>query len=475
MDLDHEHCVPYPIPDSDYLAGARRSIQENIKTRFLRISVKSLQNDKEFEASHEKSFGLDNPHKYIKDPNAPPDKGKFVLVTIFLFGLVHVLPFAFFMTANEYWMYKFRNVSSESTDANDRTTMQKYFSSLTFLIITTPGLVCTFLAALVGHKIKPETRIFSVLSIHSAIFIFQSIFANINTDEWQGIFFGISLGSALIMSCALSFGSSGSMGLISKLPPNYMKAQLLGEGVAHVFSAALRLLTIFISPSATGSALLYFITGSCLMIGMTIVLFCATKTEFFRYHTRSAKDDTKQQMKNYGDIKDVTMKIWPLLFPTLIDLLIPVGSITALVVSEYYGTDSVWGNTYFVTVCTFLIPALCSLLGRAIFNGFDLDLPVLVIYLLSILRAGTIGILFFFTNAKPRHHLPVLLTHDWEYALLIGLKFFSDGFLMNLTSIKIMKAVPPDRIELAMMISMFCFGGYATLTSPLGVAAVSVL
>ncbi|CAH1126803.1 unnamed protein product [Ceutorhynchus assimilis] len=475
MDLDHEHSVPYPIPDADYLAGVRRSIQENVKTRFQRFSLKSIQSIKEFEASHKKGFGLDNPHKYIEDPNAPPDKGKFVLITVFLFGLVQILPFAFFMTANEYWMYKFRNVSSESTDANDRTDMQKYFSSFTMLTITTPGLVCTFLAAVAGHKIKAELRIFSVLIVHSSILIFQSIFANINTDEWQRIFFGISLGSSFVMSCAMSLGGSGAMGLISKLPHKYMKAKLTGEGVSQVFSAVLRLLTIYIAPSATSSALLYFITGSCLMVGMTIVLFCATKTEFFRYFTRNAKAETKQQIRNYNDIKDVTLKIWPLLFLPLFDMIIPVGSITALVVSEYYGTDSVWGQTYFITVCTFLIPAICGLLGRAIFNGFDIELPLPLIYLVSISRAAILGSLLFFTNAKPRHHLPVLLSHDWEYSLLTGLKALSDGFMMNLTSIKTMRSVPPDRIELAMMISMFCFGGYAALTSPLGVVAVSLL
>lgn len=83
----------------------------------------------------------------------------------------------------------------------------------------------------------------------------------------------------------MSLGGSGAMGLISKLPPIYMKAHLVGEGVAGVFSSVLRLLTIVISPSTSDAAFLYFGTGSALMMFATIMFFFATKTHFFRFNT----------------------------------------------------------------------------------------------------------------------------------------------------------------------------------------------
>ncbi|ERL94980.1 hypothetical protein D910_12252 [Dendroctonus ponderosae] len=274
---------------------------------------------------------------------------------------------------------------------------------------------------------------------------------------------------------AMSLGGSGAMGLISKLPPIYMKAHLVGEGVAGVFSSLLRLLTIIISPSTSGAAFLYFGTGSALMIFTTIIFLFATKTKFFRYYTEGTKDEAKESLRNHKDIIDVLKIIWPLIILPLFGMLIPTTSIINLVVSQYNGTDNIWGDKYFVTICSYLVPALAGLFGRGLFNYLDIDLSVPLLYLFTITKDGLSGSLICLSNAKPRHNLTVIVNKDWEYALLTGAQAMSSGFFINLFMMKILRSVPPNRIELAMMITMFFLSLFSAITSPLGVLVVSLL
>ncbi|XP_050300000.1 equilibrative nucleoside transporter 3-like [Anthonomus grandis grandis] len=490
MDLDVEHTFPLPMPSKEYLVAARRSLQHDFlpyprlskqRKGSLHINLDYYCEKKpteDFQPCKEppsSPVGVFQNGKYIKDPNAPKDKNHFVLITIALFGLVHMLPFLFFMTANEYWMYKFRNVTHESSDANDRTYLQRYFSSLNSVTITTPGVICNFIAGIAGHKILATTRIFCVLAVHSTVLTLQAVFVMVNTDTWQVGFFVFVLLCQLMMSCAMSLGGSGSMGLVAKLPPLYLKAKLLGEGGAGVFSAVLRLASIMVTPSTEGAALMYFGIGSVLMIINMIVFYFATKTKFFRYYTQSAEEDVKENLRNFSDFLEVFKIIWPLILLNLFGMLVPISSLTNLVVSEYYGTSSIWGTKYFVTICTYLIPAITGLCGRALFNGMDYDMSLPVLYLLSLSKEIIFGVLFFLTNAKPRYHLPVIINRDWEYGILTGAQSFLSGFFMNLNMVKSMRMVPPNRIELGMMVTMFFMSVFAAATSPLGVLAVSLL
>ncbi|KAH1028264.1 hypothetical protein HUJ05_001638 [Dendroctonus ponderosae] len=453
MESDVGHTIPAPGA-AEYLAAARVSLTYRDKLASLDGTIQNKPTDSE---KGNVSMGLQK-GKFVKNPNAPDDRFYFILITISLFSLVQMLPFLFFSTANEYWMYKFRNTTLDSKDANDRTTMQRYFSSLTTLTITTPGVICSFLAAIGGHKIKATTRVSCVLTVFSTVLVTQAIFVTINTD-----------------TCAMSLGGSGAMGLISKLPPIYMKAHLVGEGVAGVFSSLLRLLTIIISPSTSGAAFLYFGTGSALMIFTTIIFLFATKTKFFRYYTEGTKDEAKESLRNHKDIIDVLKIIWPLIILPLFGMLIPTTSIINLVVSQYNGTDNIWGDKYFVTICSYLVPALAGLFGRGLFNYLDIDLSVPLLYLFTITKDGLSGSLICLSNAKPRHNLTVIVNKDWEYALLTGAQAMSSGFFINLFMMKILRSVPPNRIELAMMITMFFLSLFSAITSPLGVLVVSLL
>ncbi|XP_074031885.1 uncharacterized protein [Leptinotarsa decemlineata] len=95
----------------------------------------------------------------------PPDTFLLVHLLFLLLGIMHLLPTTFFVTANDYWMYKFRSISSNNT--NDRSDLQSNFASGSNIASTVPSVVCMVLATVFGYKMKLRTRIYKNSSFYN--------------------------------------------------------------------------------------------------------------------------------------------------------------------------------------------------------------------------------------------------------------------------------------------------------------------
>ncbi|KAF7272144.1 hypothetical protein GWI33_015051 [Rhynchophorus ferrugineus] len=320
------------------------------------------------------------------------------------------------------------------------------------------------------------TRIIFTLAFHTLLFSIEAIFVNVNTDNWQQLFFIITMIVLIMVMSTISFGAAGQFGLFSKLPPMYINAYLVGEGFAGMFNAVMRLISIVISPSPTGSAMIYFCTGSALMFISTILTVIAGKTGFFRYYNNSSSEDKKEKIRDRKELFGVVKHLRHMLLLNALFILAPLASIYNLVVSEYESdSNNVWANQYFVTVCTFLIPSIANTVGRLIFSKFNWDCPVPILYGLVIAYEIIPSIFVFLSNAQPRHHLPVLINHDWEYSMGMAIYFFFQGFIASMMLMKTIRMLPEKRVELGMLISMFFSSIASTAFSPLGVLAVKMI
>ncbi|KAL1517194.1 hypothetical protein ABEB36_000990 [Hypothenemus hampei] len=416
------------------------------------------------------------PKSQDNDKNAPKDRFNYVYITVIVLGLVHFLPITYFSAANEYWMYKFRNASTNTSDPDQRTYLQTNFVALSGTYSSIPTIVVNFFSTFISHKMKAKTRLFSILGLHTFLFGSLCVFVKINTDDWQEVFFGITITTMMLVICTIQIEGVAEYNLITKLPPAYIKGFLLGESVAGIFSSILRLLSIVISSSAVGSALIYFSTGTALLALTLIFTIFLMKNQFFKYYTEGFQEEMKEPIRNISDIFQMIKCIWPILLIGSIMFLIPSPSIYNLVVSEHYGEEgNSWANTYFVTVCTFLVPAIMSVLGRLIFNRVEYEFSLSAIYLITITYQVVFGILLFLSNARPRTHLPVLLKHDWEYALSLALLSFIRGFVDNSIVIKMLKLAPENRTELAVVLNYFSMSVWILLSNPIGLAAVKCL
>ncbi|KAJ8917740.1 hypothetical protein NQ315_005190, partial [Exocentrus adspersus] len=401
----------------------------------------------------------------------------YVKILVLLIGLMHSLPHSFFITANSYWMYKFRNITlGDTTDVSKRTTLQSHFASSVSMCNSIPNTTFILLSSLFGHKFKARSRILIGLGVMTFCFTIATLFVDTNTDSWQTLFFVVTMATLAIINAANATLQVAILVVLAKFPPRYLKFYLFGQGCASVFNAVLQIISLAVAPSTIASALIYFILGTSLM-GLTFILFYfSDKNKFYTYFVEHFENDTTRNMLSFSEIKAVLQLIWPsILMYILYDFAsLPHRPVTTLIVSENYGNGNPWNDIYFVPVITFLLGDICTLLGRLASSAGKGLRPSLVLIFASV-RIIIFLPLVFFCNAQPRKHLPVLLGHDWEYILLQITYAFTGGYLLNMMYLSVNRFMEPEKVAdgYLVLISSMCIIG-ASL-SPLSTFSVDLL
>ncbi|ERL90863.1 hypothetical protein D910_08208 [Dendroctonus ponderosae] len=120
-----------------------------------------------------------------KPPKVPVPKDKYLIchIVFFLIGVSHFLPISFLASANNFWLYKFRDPLDENTSAENRTTLQTYFASATLIANTVPAFIFGLFNIIGGHKFKITSRLLLTLGIELMVFTLITISATINTDN----------------------------------------------------------------------------------------------------------------------------------------------------------------------------------------------------------------------------------------------------------------------------------------------------
>lgn len=362
-------------------------------TKLKKVSVYSI------ESVQIKNAKLDNHWESVN----VTDKYFYIHILFVLLGLMHFLPYTFFITANAYWMGKFRNVSDNSLDASRRTTLQSHFASSVSLINTLTNSIFVTLSALYGYKWTARFRTLLALTIMTIGFAIVTAFVNIDTDKWQlGFFITTMIVLATINSANAALQVSVLV-VLAKFPPYYLKVYLFGQGCAAVFNSILQVLTLAIGTSTTTSALMYFGLGTSFM-GLTLILFFfSSKNEFFRYFVDHSEEDLTREMLSFSELKAVLRIIWPSLLMYLFYDLgnMPEGPVIALVVSEEYGSGDKWSDIYFVPVITYLFGDICTLLGR-LASSANKTLGTSSSLAFSVSRVVVFLPLLILCNAQPR-------------------------------------------------------------------------
>ncbi|XP_023312446.1 equilibrative nucleoside transporter 3-like, partial [Anoplophora glabripennis] len=291
---------------------------------------------------------MENQTKKLSSMKPPPNDAFYMVHLLFLlFGIMHLLPISFFVTANDYWMYKFRNTSAETIDPNDRSQLQSYFASGSTIAQSVPTIICLMLSTIFGYKIRARTRVLASLFVLASSFILSTVLIKINTDSWQVLFFALTMTILAIMNGILALFQVSSFVLLSKFPAGYMKTFLIGQGVGGIFSSALQVLSLAIGTSSEASALIYFTLGSILTTATLVLFYVSKNVCYYQYHIDNSVEDTKRDIIKVPELMEVSTRIWSSLVIVTASALafVPTHpSIASLVVSEYYGQGSSWNG-----------------------------------------------------------------------------------------------------------------------------------
>ncbi|XP_040571724.1 equilibrative nucleoside transporter 1 [Lepeophtheirus salmonis] len=371
--------------------------------------------------------------KYFYDEGIVTDRYHRVLITFYIFGMSSLLPWNFFISAEPFWDYKFRNTSASEEDPLNKTKLQTEFWSYLSIASNVPMSICVVLNAFFGQRFPLSIRIAYNLMLIIALFILVCILAFINTDSWQTEFMHLILTIVVIMNVGLAVLQGGIYGLGGKFPPKYMGSIVSGGAMGGIFPSLLNVIVIATFSHSRGQnvvGFVFFLIATFFLVLTLISYFGVKKTTFFCLYNdhRSGENEMIASLKTIGSVTKRSWMSAVTVFLTFSVTLAVFPAVTVHVTS--FSENKTWSELYFTPVTCFLLFNIMDYIGREIASRFPLlRKKASIILALSILRIFFIPA-FMLCNISPgNRNLPVFFHSDSDYIFLMTAFGLSNGYL----------------------------------------------
>lgn len=424
------------------------------------------------------------------------DRCNILYFYFYFLGLATLLPWNFFITANDYWMYKLRNVTEDNiiinsttdptpvdnatntyeevvTDDNQFTPLQVSFQSCLAIFSMWTCALFQFLNTALHRLINQHVRMAGSLVVMSIMFIFTLLLVKVNTDQWQTAFFLITMASAVVVNMVSGVFQSGLFGIVAKLPLKYIGAVMGGQGMGGVFAASCSILTLAVAPEdgsndPTLSAFLFFLIAAVVLLMAVIVYFKIFKNDYYKFCVSesdskaggsSSDDDSEKALLN-GDQKskhdansnekeDVAFinkkedGVLPLLvvfkkvglhfFCCSFTFFITLACFPAITASiQTSNADNKTWSKFFIPVCCFLLFNLSDWIGRTAASSFQIFSVGNRVGLLVACLLRSAFPFLFMFCNVQPRTLPVFFNNDIFFVLFMIMFGCSNGYLSTL-------------------------------------------
>ncbi|XP_043492164.1 equilibrative nucleoside transporter 3 [Polistes fuscatus] len=432
--------------------------------------------DSEFEDDLETE--IDDPNISVPDEKPflkqeePLDRYNFTHIVFYLLGINVLIPWSFFITADDYWMYKFRQIHDNDTrtfnythteNLETKTDLQASFTSYLNVASALPNTLFLILNTFISKSVPLKTRMVGSQCIILLLFIMTTVFVKINTDKWQATFLVITLTTVALVNVASAIFGGSLMGIVGRFSPKYITAMSGGQALGGIFTALAEVISLWIGASPVLSGLMYFIIGDTILLLSLIAYIILEKAAFFKHHMLDKFPEridceysvnTEVMFSQVHTISyiNIIKKMWHYgisVFLVFFISLTVYPAITVLVESENKGKGYAWNDIYFVPVVTYLIFSTGDYAGRVLSGILQMpkNKPYCVMFL-SIARIIFIPALMF-CNAQPRHNLPVYIHSDIYYILITIAFAVTNGYLCNLSFVLVPTVVNTQEKEIA--------------------------
>lgn len=416
------------------------------------------------------------------DSHAEPEAPKLVYYIFYLLGMGTLLPWNFFITADSYWNYKFRNatvdVSGNNSGADTTTDLQYNFSAYLSVASMLPNTIFLTLNAIFAHKINQQLKLLVSLTIVIVLFIVTTILVPINSDQWQNTFFAVTMVIVVLLNVGAAVFQGGLFGLSAQFPSKYLSAVMSGQALGAVFACLCRIVSIAVAgenevAAAVNSALVYFTLADITLLVSIACYLWMTRLTFYKYYTvlngpeKAGEEATSMVTSGKSvSIWHIFLKIkWFALSVCLVFVvtLAMFPAIAGKIKPMYMGTKenpSIWARDYFVPVCCFLLFNLTDYIGR-IGGGYTVwpkKGQWYLVLLLVVLRVAFVP-LFMYCNIDHKN-LTTVFNHDAYYIIIMIAFGLSNGYLATLCMIYGPATVEPEEQNTAssMMAAFLGFG-----------------
>ncbi|XP_076227200.1 equilibrative nucleoside transporter 1 isoform X2 [Nomia melanderi] len=346
--------------------------------------------DSEFEDDLETE--VDDPHISAPDEKPflkqlePRDKYNLAYIVFYLLGINTLIPWSFFITADDYWMYKFREIHENSTnhinctyaENLEKTELQASFTSYLNVASAFPNTLFLIVNTFISKRVPLTMRMVGSQCTILVFFILTTAFVKVNTDKWQDTFLAITLTTVAFVNAASAIFGGSLMGIVGRFSPKYITAMLSGQALGGIFTAITEICSLWIGASPVLSGLVYFIIGDVILFLSLIAYIVLEKATFFKHHMlEKSSGNIEREYTVTGEVafpqgttisySRIIKRIWPYGVSVFLVFFITLSvypGVTVLVESQYKGKGHAWNDVYFVPVVTYLIFSMGDYTGR---------------------------------------------------------------------------------------------------------------
>lgn len=372
----------------------------------------------------------------------PKDRFSVVYMIFYLLGLGSLSPWNFFITASEYFKYKFRNttmpVHTDYLNPKYETELESMFEGYLTVASTVPNVLFNFITALLVKRIGIKTRMISSMSITLVMFIATTILVKVNTDKWQLHFFVITMVTAVIVNSTSAIFGASLLGLASRFPVRYMQAAMTGQAMGGIFAALANILTLVLGTNVIDSGLGFFISATLTSVLSLIgygMLYYLNFSHYYIVEIGSTLSVNSNSEEGSVDVVshhscsyylDILKRIWPHGISVCIVFFVTLSCFPAIassIVSVDKGTGD-WTEKYFTAFVCFLLFNAGDWSGRSIAGSIRLPPYGKPNFLLILCIVRLIFIpLLMLCNVQPRTSAVVFHSDIFPvvFILLLGL------------------------------------------------------
>lgn len=392
------------------------------------------------------------------DEQEPPDRYHIVKATMYLFGITSLLPWNFFIQANDYWMYKFRNVSIPfDPAAEDKTSLQTIFSSYLAIASKVPYVCFLLVNAYVSVRFPPSKRIQWPLMGMILLFLVTTAIVFVDTDSSQTVFFAITIAIVVAINSMCGFVQGGGTGIAGSLPKRFMEYNVNGMALGGLLASAAQILSLVTIPNPADSAFFYFATATiflCITFGMFRLTLKSPLYNFFMSKQTSMinrrytpKGEESGRISNVEIFKQIWVYALSIVFVFWVTLSV-LPAIVVLVVSSST-ENTIFTGRLFLPLACFLLFNTADLVSRLVAQRIAIP-PRLKYVTLSLTMLRFVFLpLMMLCNAYPRHHLPVVFHSDIDFIIITIFFAFTGGYLCTIVLTQGPKAVKEEHFEQA--------------------------
>uniref|UniRef100_A0A8D0HJW7 Solute carrier family 29 member 3 n=1 Tax=Sphenodon punctatus TaxID=8508 RepID=A0A8D0HJW7_SPHPU len=418
----------------------------------------------------------------------PEDHLNAAYIIFFLLGIGSLLPWNFFITAKQYWIYKLQNCSDQLSPAEQGASdLRDFFESYISIASTVPSVLCLIGNFLLVNRVPASVRILFSLAVMLAVFVVITVLVKVDTTSWTQHFFALTIVCVAVVSSASTIFTSSIFGLTGCFPMKNSQALISGQAMGGTVSAVASVVDLAAAANVTDSALAYFLTADSFIVVCILVYLILPKLEYSSRYPVVPSSCLEEEDVPRGETNDVVPpkgtidgSIPPLglilkktavlgfcLFYVFFISIIIFPSISSNIDSVDKDSGSLWTNKYFTPLISFLLYNFADWCGRQITAWIQAPGPKSKLLPTLVLLRTFLLPLFMFCNYQPRTHIKrVFFNRDVYPAVFIIFLGLSNGYLGTLAIIYGPKIMSKELAEATGVVMTF----FLTLGLALGSA-----